>query len=57
MVLIRNFPYNNADYTQVGPVGRQVHINVSAKYALKYWIDEADRQIKVLDILLADRKK
>jgi hypothetical protein len=54
---IRDFPYNNSDYFEFDPFGRQVHIDVSAKYALKYWIDEADRQIKVLDILPSDHRK
>ena len=57
MQQIRDFPYNNSDYSEVDPLGRLVHINVSAKYALKYWIDGADRQIKVLDILPSDRRK
>jgi hypothetical protein len=57
MRLIRDHPYNNSDYSERDPIGRQIHINVSSKYALKYWIDEADRQIKVLDIIPSDRKK
>ena len=57
MAQIRDFPFNSSDYAETGPLGRQIHINVSAKYALKYWIDGADRQIKVLDILPSDRRK
>ncbi len=57
MAHIRDYPFINSDYAEADPMGRQIHINVSAKYALKYWIDGADRQIKVLDILPSDRKK
>ncbi len=54
---IRGYPYNSSDYSEVDPFGHYVHFNVSAKYAIKYWIDEADHQIKVLDIIPSDRRK
>ena len=54
---IRDYPHNNSDYSEHDPLGRDIHISVSGKYALKYWIDGADRQIKVLDIIPSDRRK
>ena len=35
--------------------GRILHIAVMGEFALVYWIDDADRHIKILDVHSADR--
>jgi hypothetical protein len=50
-------PSGRSDYQERDAVGRPVEIHVCAGYAFKYWIDHADRQIKVLDMYPADRPR
>jgi mRNA-degrading endonuclease RelE of RelBE toxin-antitoxin system len=35
--------------------GRLLHVTVIGDFALMYWIDDADRHVKILDIHAADR--
>jgi hypothetical protein len=55
MLKIREYPGNYSDYIEVDSVGRSFHISVKGKHAIKYWIDDADRQIKILEIRSSDR--
>ena len=41
-----------ADYDQTG---RRLEIAITGDFALTYWIDDADQQVKILDIHAADR--
>ncbi len=54
---IRDFPHNHSDYSEPDNTGRPVEINIHGKFAIKYWIDHADQQVKILDIHPADRRK
>jgi len=54
---IREHPHNHSDYSESDSAGRPVEIHICGRLALKYWIDEADRQVKILDIHPADRRK
>lgn len=53
---IRAAPRSYADYDERDSMGRAVRINICGLYAIKYWVDQADRQIKILDIHPADRR-
>jgi mRNA-degrading endonuclease RelE of RelBE toxin-antitoxin system len=55
MLRVRDFPYNHADYPEKDEFGRQYHVHIFGKYALKYWIDEADRHLKIMEIRPSDR--
>jgi hypothetical protein len=35
--------------------GRPLHVSIVGDYAITYWEDFADRQVKVLEIARADR--
>ena len=48
-------PFGVSDSTGYDSIGRLVQIIVVGDYALTYWIDDADRHVKVLDIQSADR--
>ncbi len=48
-------PANHADYPERDAVGREVAVHVFGRYAIKFWDDIADRQVKILDVHLADR--
>jgi len=55
MLRIREFPGNYSDYLEIDSVGRPFYISVKGKHAIKYWIDDADRQIKIMEIRSSDR--
>ena len=52
---IQDFPGNFSDYQEKDAVGRSLEINLCGRYAIKYWTDEADQQVKILDLHFADR--
>jgi hypothetical protein len=54
---IRGYPVNRSDYTERDAVGREVAINICGAFAIKFWVDHADRQIKIPDIHPADRRR
>jgi hypothetical protein len=49
-------PDRYADYAENDAVGRRVDVHVAGKFAIKYWDDFADRQVKILDLHPADRR-
>ncbi len=52
---IADFPSNYSDYAERDLVGRRIDVHVFRKYAIKFWTDFADRQVKILDLHPADR--
>jgi hypothetical protein len=54
---IRDHPVHRSDYVEHDAIGRRVDINICGAYALKFWVDHADRQVKILDIHPADRRQ
>jgi len=55
LVKIRSFPSNYSDYHELDAVGRRIEICVLAGWAIHYWIDSADRHVKVLALKPADQ--
>lgn len=53
-VNLRANPDRHADYHEQDSLGRRIEIRVWAGYAIHYWIDFADRHVKVLAIKPAD---
>ena len=54
-VNLRLTPDRYSDYHENDEVGRRVEISIFAGYSFHYWIDFADRHIKILAIKPADR--
>jgi hypothetical protein len=50
LISISRDPNGESNYQEPDAVGRPVEIHVCAEYAFKYWIDHADRHIRVLDL-------
>ena len=48
-------PLGRSDAEDRDETGRLLHIAVVGDFALTYWIDDADRHVKILDIHAADR--
>ena len=53
---LRDWPTRYSDYHEPDEVGRPIDIHICGKYAVKYWEDFADRQVKILDVHLADQQ-
>ncbi len=45
---IREFPSRYADYHEHDARGRRVEISIHGRLAVHYWVDFADRHIKIL---------
>ena len=56
LIEIRDSPANRTDCTEQDAAGRAVAINICGAFAIKFWVDHADRQIKILDIHPSDRR-
>jgi hypothetical protein len=52
---IRDFPFNHSEVSELDDIGRRIEINILGKYAIRYRIDDADGEVKVVEIVLADR--
>lgn len=55
LVKIRSFPGNYTDYHESDIIGRRIEISVFAGWAIHYWLDSADRHVKVLALTPADK--
>lgn len=51
---IAAFPSKFSDFTEKDTNGRLIDVHVSGRFAIKFWNDFADRQVKILDVHLAD---
>ena len=48
-------PLGCSDANDYDDTGRLLHVAIVGDFALMYWIDYADRHVKILDIHAADR--
>ena len=48
-------PLGYSDAVEYDEIGRRLEIAIIGDYALMYWVDDADRHVKILDIHAADR--
>lgn len=48
-------PLGSSDAVEHDAIGRRLEIAIIGDYALMYWVDDADRHVKILDIHAADR--
>lgn len=56
-VAIQGSPSKYSDYTDSDISGRRVEIHICGKYAIKYWVDHADRHLKILDTHFASKSR
>ena len=54
LATIESFPETCSDYFESDSKGRRIEIAIHSAFAIHYWIDFADRHIKVLRISPAD---
>jgi len=48
-------PLGRSDAEDYDEIGRLLQIAIVGDYALTYWVDDADRHVKILDVHAADR--
>lgn len=51
---IQRHPEDHAEYSERDPSGRRIDVCLFEGYAIYYWEDFADRQVKILELLPAD---
>jgi len=51
---IQDGPTECSDYQERDSTGRPLHVSICGDYAITFWEDFADRQVKVLQIARAD---
>ncbi len=54
-VEINSWPSIFSDFKEPDDTGRQLDVNLHGRYAIRYWEDFADCQVKILEVSLADR--
>ncbi len=47
-------PLGCSEATEYDRSGRLMHIALAGEYALIYWVDDADRHVKVMEVHAAD---
>ena len=52
---LRDNPFQRGDYIEPDVLGRPNEVKVVGLYAVVYWADHAVKEVKVMDIKLADR--
>ena len=55
LIKLRLAPDWYIDYQETSPAGRSLEVRLFAGYSFHYWIDAADKQVKVLDVRPADK--
>ena len=51
---IRDFPGNYSEFNETDENGRRVEVSIFDGLAIYYWIDEADKDVKILKLMTAD---
>ena len=55
LIEIAAAPSEFSDFTENDPSGRAHDVHLCGPYAIRYWDDFADRDVKIVDIILSDR--
>jgi len=52
---LKKYPHNCKDLTELHSSGREHFVFLRSRYAIKFWIDEWEREVKVLHLQFRDR--
>jgi hypothetical protein len=50
MMFIRDYPENSTDVKEFDLSGRLIRTSARGAYAISYWIDDADREVKIVKV-------
>jgi len=56
-IALREFPHTNQKLVERGPSGRDFFVYLKDKFAIKYWIDEREREVKIIDLKLREPRQ
>ncbi len=48
-------PFDEGDYIERDTTGRECQVKTIGKFALFYWPDHAEKEVRIVDLLDADR--
>ena len=48
-------PFQQGDYTETDSAGRNCQVKIIGKHAVYFWADHAVKEVKVVDLIDADR--
>ena len=51
---IERYPSAHSDYADTDAQGRRVEVSIALGFAVYYWIDDADQQVKILQLIAVD---
>ena len=51
---IRDYPSRYVDYHEQDAIGRRVEISIYGRFAIHFWIDFADRHVKIIALRPGD---
>jgi hypothetical protein len=54
LLQIKDSPHNNSEQTVTEPQGRSIESSTWRRFCIRYWIDHADREVKILDVYLKE---
>lgn len=54
-IKMADFPSHYSDFQEYDSVGRALDVHLFGRFAITYWADFADRDLKILRVELADR--
>lgn len=52
---LRVNPLRKGDYTEHDEIGREIEVSVIGHYAVLFWADHPVKEIKIVELRLADR--
>lgn len=47
-------PFRTGDYTEPDDVGRPIEVLIVGRYAVCYWANHADKEVKIVDLKKAE---
>ncbi len=56
LLAIAEYPQHFSDYSEADEVGRRIDVHICGKFAVKYWEDSADKDLKIVRIISSDRR-
>lgn len=56
MESLQTDPFQSGDYSETDSTGRDCQVKIVGKYAVYFWADHAVKEVRIADIVDADRE-
>ncbi len=57
LIVLRESPHANQKLAERGTSGRDFFVYLKSKFAIKYWIDEWECEVKIIDLKFRDPRQ